>query len=262
MSTSRFLAAALLCGGCSALAALPAWADAALDYVDAASGAPHGRLFVAGDKLRVDVAYAPGNSYVVVDLKTRTLTQINPQAKAQTTATVEQMQQLINGISSAADPATQPLVQLALENLDPAQRAQAEAALRQARRDENVPYAKTGARERIAGIPCEVYAQQADNGDRRTLCMATYADLGLSAHDAQTLQQAMTLLRQTGGPWVPAARLPGLPLRYAGSFTGVGDGAGVLKSISTAAQPASRFSDPPGYRIVSLFEMMSLLGAP
>ena len=93
--------------------------------------------------------------------------------------------------------------------------------------------------------------------------MASYGDLGLSARDAQTLQKAMTLLRQTGGPWVPAANLPGLPLRYAGTFAGPGSGgAGVLKAISTAAQPASRFSDPPGYRIVSLFEMMSLLGMP
>lgn len=258
MNVRTVLSAAALLG---AALSTSAHADAMLDYVDADSGAPHGRLFVAADKLRVDVAYAPGNSYVVVDLKTRTLTLIHPQAKAQTTTTVEQLRQIIGGITGAADPAAQPLVQLALEHLDPAQRERAEAMLRQAKRDENVPYEKSGTRERIAGIACEVYAQTSDSGDRRTLCMAGWQDLGLSARDAQTLQQAIDLLRQTGGPWLPATRLPGLPLRYAGSFAGPGTaGSGVLKSLTQGEQPAARFADPPGYRIVSLFEMMSLLG--
>lgn len=251
-------AATLVLLFCTAFTTL-AHADAMLDYVDAQNGTPHGRLFVADGKLRVDVAYAPGGSYLVVDLRTNTLTLIDPQEKAQTTTTAEQIQQLIGGISNAADPATQPLVQLALENLDSGQRAQAEAMLRQTKRDAAIPYVKTGAQERIAGISCKVHEQKTADGDR-TLCAAAYGDLGLSASDAQTLQKAMTLLRRSGGSWLPGAGVAGLPLRYAGTFSGTGSGAGVLKSISTAPQAAARFADPPGYRIVSLFEMLSMMG--
>ncbi|MGH8446343.1 MAG: hypothetical protein ACREVL_13810, partial [Solimonas sp.] len=220
-------------------------------------------LRVAGERLRIDAADAPGGAYVVLDLRTRTLTQVAPQARALSTGTIEQMQQLVGSIAGADDPATQPLLQLALDSLPDAQRQQAEAMLRQGKRDQAIPYRSTGAAERVAGIPCTVYAQNVDSGDRRTLCMARYADLGLSAGDARTLQTAMGLIRDTGGPWVPAAKLPGLPLRYAGSFGGQAyAGGGRLQAIAQTPLKAEVFADPPGYRIVSLFEMLSLLGAP
>lgn len=258
MNVRPLLAAALL----GVALAPSARADATLDYVDAGNGAPQGRLFVGAGKLRIDIAYAPGHHYVVVDPSARTLTQINPQTRTLATATAEQAQQLIAGIDGAADPAAQPLLQLALGGLDAEQRAQAEALLRQSRREAAIPYAKTGARERVAGIACDVYTQKLDSGEPRSLCLAHYADLGLDTADARTLQAAIELLRQTGGPWLPLARLPGLPLRYAGSF---GDpayaGAGRLRAISRQPLSAAVFADPPAYRIISLFEMLALLGA-
>src|SRR3546814_1362294 len=42
------------------------------------------------------------------------------------------------------------LVQLALDNLPDAQRAQAESMLRQSKRDEAIPYARTGQHDRVS----------------------------------------------------------------------------------------------------------------
>lgn len=239
----------------------PVQADATLHFVDAKSAAPQSRIAIAGDRLRVDVAYAPGNAYTVIDLKARTLTQVNPGAKASSTATIEQVQALINGINSAADPSVQPFVQLALDNLPADQRAQAQAMLRQSKRDEAIPFQHTAQTGTVAGIACQVYEQHSSGGDTRRLCVARYADLKLSTQDSQTLQAALDLLRETGGPWLPAMQLPGLPIQYSGSFGAQAyAGEGTLQSISHDTLAPAFFADPPNYRIVSLFEMLSLSG--
>lgn len=251
----RFLVATL------ALVAGSAHADATLDFVDPADGAHQSRIAVADGKLRVDAAGASGGSYVVLDLKTRTLTQVNPAAHATASSSIEQMQAMIGSITRAADPATQPLVQFALDNLPDAQRTQAESMLRQSKRDEAIPYVKTGQQDHVAGISCDIYTQHSSSGDTRRLCVAPYAALKLAPDDTQTLQTALDLLQQTGGPWAPATRVPGLPIRYSGSFGQQAyAGAGQLRSISRAALAPTTFDDPPGYRIVSLFEMLSLTG--
>lgn len=238
-----------------------AQADASLSYVDRDSGAWQTRIAVSGDLLRVDAAGANGGAYVVLDQRTQTLTLIAPDAGATTSTTVEQLQSLINGVAGASDPASQPLVQLALENLPAEQRAEAEGLLRQSKRDEKIPYTPTGARDRIAGIACEVYEQRSENGDRRALCTARYADFKLKPADAHTLQTALGLLQQTGGPWVRAAQVPGLPILYSGSYGGQAyGGTSALQTIGRETLAPALFADPPGYRIVSVFEMMSLIG--
>lgn len=238
-----------------------AYADATLNFIDPATGAYQSRIALANGKLRVDAAGASGGSYVVLNLRTRTLTQVNPAARATTSSSIEQVQAMISGVTRAADPATQPLVQLALDNLPDAQRSQAESLLRQSRRDEAIPYAVTGGHDRVANYPCTIYRQRSDTGDAREVCAAAYADLKLSAGDTRTLQTALGLLRDTGGPWLRATEVPGLPIRYSGSYGGQAyAGAGQLQSISNATLPASTFADPPGYRIVSLFEMLSTMG--
>src|SRR3546814_2201345 len=105
MSKIRFLAITL------AMSAGHAYADATLNFVDPASGAFQSRIAVADGRLRVDAAGAAGGSYVVLDLKTRTLTQINPSARTTTSSSIEQVQAMISSVTRAADPATQPLVQ-------------------------------------------------------------------------------------------------------------------------------------------------------
>src|SRR3546814_2981609 len=82
----RFLAITL------AMFAGHAYADATLNFVDPASGAFQSRIAVADGKLRVDAAGAAGGSYVVLDLKTRTLTQINPSARTTNSSSIEQVQ--------------------------------------------------------------------------------------------------------------------------------------------------------------------------
>ncbi|NGY04702.1 hypothetical protein [Solimonas terrae] len=236
-------------------------ADASLNFVDPASGAWQSRISVAGDRLRVDAAGAVGGSYVVLDLRTRTLTQIDPAARATSSSSIEQVQTLVRSITQAADPASQPLLQLALENLPDAQRTQAESLLRQSQRDEVIPYAATDRHDQVAGYPCTIYRQQSDTGDRREVCAAAYGDLKLAPGDTRTLQTALGLLRDTGGPWLRVAEVPGLPIRYAGSYGGQAyAGSGQLQSISHAALPVANFDDPPGYRIISLFDMLSLMG--
>lgn len=239
-----------------------AQADATLNFVDPASGAYQSRISVAGQRLRIDAAGASGGSYVVLDLRTRTLTQINPAARATTSSSVEQVQALVRGVTQAADPASQPLLQLALENLPDAQRGELESLLRQSKRDEAIPYTATGAHARVAGHPCTIYRQRATTGDVREVCAASYDDLKLSADDTRTLRTAIDLLRETGGPWLRATEVPGLPIRYSGSYGNqTYAGAGELQSIAHAALPAATFADPPGYRIISLFEMLSLMNA-
>lgn len=241
--------------------ATSAHADATFHFIDPTSGAYQSRIEVADGKLRVDAAGTSGGAYVVLDLKTRTLTQINPSARTTTSSSIEQVQAMISSVTRAADPATQPLVQLALDNLPDAQRTQAESMLRQSKRDEAVPYIKTGQQDQVASISCEIYTQRSSSGDTRSVCAAPYAALKLSADDAHTLQTALDLLRQTGGPWAPATRVPGLPLRYSGSFGQQAyAGTGQLQSISREPLKPSAFNDPPGYRIVSLFEMLSTMG--
>ncbi|NKF23683.1 hypothetical protein [Solimonas marina] len=236
-------------------------ADALLQFVDTRTGKPQSRIAIGADKLRVDIAYAPGNAYTVLDLESRTVTQINPGQQATATAAVEQLQALAASLDGARDPATQPLLQMALDHLPDAQRQQAQALLQQSQREQNLPFTKTAQRDRVVGIACTIYEQRGPDGDPRRLCVAPYATLGLSAADTQTLQTAIGLLRDTHGPWLPAASVPGLPIRYSGSL-GAGQyaGAGSLKSISHAALPASFFADPAGYRIVSIFEMLSMSG--
>lgn len=255
MTKTQLLALAL------AVIAGSAHADATLNFMDPASGAFQSRIAVAGGKLRVDAAGASGGSYVVLDLKTRTLTQINPAARATTSSSIEQVQSMISSVTRATDPTTQPLLRLALDNLPETQRAQAESILRQSQRDEAIPFVKTDRHDQIAGIDCNIYTQRSDSGDTRSLCMAPYAALKLSANDAHTLQTALDLLRETGGPWAPATQIAGLPIGYSGS---VGRqayvGAGQLQSISRAPLTAETFNDPPDYRIVSLFEMLSMIG--
>src|SRR3546814_1856411 len=88
---------------------------------------------------------------------------------------------MISSVTRAADPATQPRVQLALDKLPDAQRAQAESMLRQSKRDEAIPYARTGQHDRVAGIDCDIYAQRSSSGDTRNLCAASYTALKLDA---------------------------------------------------------------------------------
>lgn len=234
-----------------------AFADASLEYVDAGTGTMQTRIAVARDKLRIDAA-GSGGSYVVLDLATQTLTQINPQRRTTTSSTVEEVTRIVSSLSSASDPASQPLLQFALGSLPPEQRGQLQRMLEQSRQDAQFPYRRSGVLERVAGIPCEVYTQRSPTGDARSLCAAGYDELGLADGDVRTLQTAMELLRRTGGPWLRAAQVPGLPLRYAGSFDrGAFSGAGHLKSISQLSLPATHFSDPPGFRIVSILEMLA-----
>lgn len=252
----------LLLALCFAGAAPLVLADASLEFVDDARGAMQTRIAVAGDKLRVDAA-GSGGSYVVLDLRTQTLTQINPQRRTTTSSTVEEVQRIISTLSSAGDPSTQPLLQLALGSLPSQQRAQLERMLAQSRRDAEFPYTSNGVLERVNEIPCEVFVQRSPTGDTRSLCSARYADLGLATADARTLQTAMELLRRTGGPWLRAAQVPGLPIRYAGSFDrGAFSGAGHLQKLAKTPLPAGHFSDPPGYRIVSILEMLASAAPP
>src|SRR3546814_19534601 len=87
-----------------------AYADATLNFVDPASGAFQSRIAVADGKLRVDAAGAAGGSYVVLDLKTRTLTQINPSARTTTSSSIAQVQAIISTVTRAADPHHHPLL--------------------------------------------------------------------------------------------------------------------------------------------------------
>jgi len=239
-----------------------AHADATLTFVDPASGAYQSRISVAGQRLRVDAVGASGGSYVVLDLRTRTLTQIHPAARATASSSIEQVQALVRGVTQADDPARQPLLQLALENLPDAQRGELESLLRQSQRDEAIPYVATGAHARVAGHPCAIYRQRATTGDVREVCVASYEDLKLSTDETRTLRTAIDLLRETGGPWLRATEVPGLPIRYSGSYGKQAyAGAGELQSITHDALPAATFADPPGYRIISLFEMLSLMNA-
>lgn len=252
----------LLLAFCCLATAPLALADASLEYVDDANGALQTRITVAGDKLRVEAA-GTGGSYVVLDLRTQTLTQINPQRRTTTSSSVEEVQRIVSSLSSAGDPSTQPLLQLALGSLPPEQRGQLERMLAQSRRDAEFPFRSNGVLDRVNGIDCEVFVQRSPTGDARSLCVANYASLGLAAVDTRTLQTAMELLRRTGGPWLRAAQVPGMPLRYAGSFDrGAFSGAGHLKQISKAPLAAGHFSDPPGYRIVSILEMLASATPP
>jgi hypothetical protein len=236
-------------------------ADALLSFVDAGNGRPQSRIGIAGGRLRIDAAYAPGNGYTVVDLNARTVTQINPGAKATATASIEQLQSLNDGLNGAANSAAGPLVQLALDQLPADQRDQAESLLRQSKRDESIPFRRTAQSSRVAGIPCQVYEQHASSGDLRRLCLARYADLKLSQADTRTLQSAFAVLRETGGPWLPAAQLPGVPIEYSGSLGAPADaGQSTLQSITQDPLPAAFFAAPPAYRLVSIFEMLSLSG--
>ena len=108
---------------------------------------------------------------------------------------------MIAGIDSAADPAAQPLSALALGGLDASSARGPNPAAPVAARGCN-PYA-TGARERVAGTACDVYAKL-DGGEPRSFA-SRYADLGLNTADARTLRAVISLLRQTGGPWLPLA---------------------------------------------------------
>src|SRR3546814_18573087 len=102
MSKIRFLAITL------AMFAGHAYADATLNFVDPASGAFQSRIAVADGKLRVDAAGAAGGSYVVLDLKTRTLTQINPSARPTPSRSIQQGQAMIRSAPRAPDPPNQP----------------------------------------------------------------------------------------------------------------------------------------------------------
>lgn len=230
-------------------------ADALLDFVDAGSGAQQARLSISGTRLRFETAGS--GAYTIVDLASRTLTQVNAAQRTSTTTSVEQVQQLVAQLNRA-DPASSPLLQLAMDNLPDAQRRETEKLLRQAKADEAIPYVKTGQQSRVAGIGCELYRQQSSSGDTRSLCAAPFAALQLGAQEEQTLRGALQLLRETGGPWLRVADIPGLPIRYSGSFGNDRyGGSGQLQSIQREALPAARFSAPREYRIVSLLEMMS-----
>jgi hypothetical protein len=252
------LLALLLITGCATSSI--ARADALLDFVDDASGGPQTRLSLSGNKLRVDIAGT--GAFSVVDLQQRTLMQVNVREHAYTITSIEQVQAILQTVHSSADPAAAPLVQLAMENLPEAQRQQAEQMLRQSRADEAIPYRKTGARSTVLEIPCEVYQQRSSSGDLRTLCVAAFADLKLAPADRRSLESALALLRETGGPWVRAVQVPGLPLRYSGSFGDPADGGGGhLKTLSQSPLPAAHFSVPADYRIVSILEMLQMSGA-
>lgn len=237
------------------LASPLARADALLDFVNDPENTQQARLSVAGTRLRFETAGS--GAYTIIDLAARTLTQVNATQKTTTTTSIEQVQEIIGNLSRV-DPAASPLLQLAMENLPDSQRRDAEKLLRQAQADEAIPYVKTGQRGSEAGIACEVYQQHSSSGDTRSLCVAAFAALGLSAQDERTLRGALQLLRETGGPWLRLADVPGLPIRYTGSFgNDQYGGAGKLQAVSRAALPAQRFYAPREYRLVSLLEMMS-----
>ena len=81
---------------------------------------------------------------------------------------------------------------------------------------------------------------------------------GVRIDDLQTLRGVLQLLRDTRGPWRPLTEVPGLPLRYAGSFGAQRyQGGGRLQRLSHHTLPAERFHAPGDYRIVSLLEMLS-----
>lgn len=242
---------ALLMAGTSTLAC----ADARFDFVDAASGELQTRIGVAGTRVRVDPAGANG-IYVVLDLRTRTLTQVNPGARTTTSSTVEEVSQIVSSIASATEPTAHPLLQLAMQGLPPEERAQITAMVAQAKRDEAYPYQPTAARDRVSEIPCQIFEQRVPDAEVRKLCVARYADLQLTPGDEQTLQSAIELLRRSGGPWLRIAEVPGLPLRYSGSY-GAYAGAGHLQKLVRAPIRSAVFDDPPGYRIVSILEMMA-----
>ena len=247
---------------CLTMFASRAHADANFEFVDDHSGAMQTRIAVAGQRLRIDAA-GTGGAYVVLDLKTQTLTQINPQRRTTTSSSIEEVTQIVRSISTPGDPANQPLLQLVLGSLPPDRRGQLVRVIRQSRRDAAYPFQATGKRERVGELPCAVYEQRPPGGDTRTLCVARYADLALADSDARTLQTAIELLRRTGGPWLPATQVPGLPLRYAGSFDGGAfGGAGHLRQLSQEPLPPAYFDDPPGYRIVSILEMLAVSAPP
>ena len=94
-------------------AASAAHADARFDFVDDKTGTLQTRIGVSGERVRIDPAGANG-VYVVLDLKTRTLTQINPRARTTTSSTVEEVSQIVASIASASEPTAHPLLQLVM----------------------------------------------------------------------------------------------------------------------------------------------------
>lgn len=241
------------------LAASPlAHADSYFVYVNEKTEVPQLVLSVSGTRLRIETSSI---AYTVIDLPARTVTLVDVPSRSYTTTSIEQVQEIMQRISSV-DPAQSSLLQLALENLSEAQRHEAEDLLRQAQADANYPFLKTGTRDREAGIGCDIYHQRSSTGDTRQLCAADFSALKLSRSDLQTLRGTLQLLRDTRGPWRPLTEVPGLPLRYAGSFGGQRyAGGGRLQRLSHHQLPAERFRAPSDYRIVSLLEMLSRISA-
>lgn len=246
----RKLLALLICLAASPLAR----ADSYFVYVNEQTEVPQLVLSVSGSRLRIETSSI---AYTVVDLPARTVTLVDVPSRSYTTTSIEQVREIMQRINSV-DPSQSTLVQLALENLPEGRRQEAESLLRQAQADANYPFLKTGARAAEAGIACDIYRQRSSTGDTRKLCAADFSDLKLSRSDLQTLRGVLQLLRDTRGPWRPLTEVPGLPLRYAGSFGAQRyQGGGRLQRLSHHSLPADRFHAPGDYRIVSLLEMLS-----
>lgn len=236
-------------------AASIAHADARFDFVDDKTGTLQTRIGVSGERVRIDPAGANG-VYVVLDLKTRTLTQINPRARTTTSSTVEEVSQIVASIASASEPTAHPLLQLAMQGLPPDQRQQISEMVAQAKRDEAYPYQRTETVDNAADLPCQVFEQRAPGSAVRRLCVASYPDLKLTPGDERTLKTAVELLRRSGGPWLRISEVPGLPIRFDGAY-GAYAGAGHLSTLTRDPIKPEVFNDPPGYRIVSILEMMA-----
>ncbi len=240
-------------GACAALALLlallvaaaaPALADTTLIYAG-----PGGRysVYMRPQDVRID---GDGPRWQLYHAGKPVLVSVSPKNRTYT-----RLDQHVAGAIRQRMNALRRHIQNRIAQLPPSQQAAARAAMTSqvpgvAGGTQTVGLDRTGVRDRVAGVPCQIIQIVRNGQPAHSMCVASAQALGISSAAFHTVQSMFALLKRmlagTGlqGIGLPYRSLKGLPVRFIDSISGQRRS---LIRVSHAPIPAARFKIPDDY---------------
>ena len=239
---------------CAALLFLsPAGADTILELVTQSEGKTDPQtIYLAGDRLRMDVSEGLEKNSMLFDAKTNTLTMLDHQEKAYVEITEEDALKLHKGMQDMQQQ-MKARMQEQMKDMSAEERKAMEQMMSQLGEGmlSEKPQRRieaTEQRQSVSGFDCDIVNLYKDGQKEQQWCITSPEALGMTTSEYQTFAALMAMLDKLAGDEAGTlTQIGGLPVRTVNYEEGEQQEVTALNNVRQEGVAAELFKVPAGY---------------